>query len=110
MRVMKKVSIELTDQDILEHAQTAARLDEEIGSLKVELDGHKNRINPMIRSKISERWQALKIINTGLELKTVECDVEEDLKKKVIKYIYKGQVVEERPMTDDDLQVEGDLS
>ena len=47
-------------------------------------------------------------LNTGREMRLVECKVDVDLKKRVVRYVSlaTGEIIKERPVNDQDTQLE----
>lgn len=105
-KVKRALPFKLTDQEKARKAEAAAELNEQLEAAvkakKEEVAKHTEKISSLTK-RISGHLHA---ISTGEERREVQCLEVKNFEKDQVEYSFKGEVLETRPMTADDRQLD----
>lgn len=101
-REQRPLECKLSDAEFKDRSDKMAAAELLIEQLKEQRKG----VNGKIASAATERARLAHIIDTGIEVRAVECEWRDDLKQNLKRLIRldKGTEVDARPLTADDLQ------
>lgn len=107
--VRREVEFSLAEGEIVEKAMRVASLSKQVDALEAEFKeiakAHRGRVAELER----QVRQELAVIMARKESRTVECEIEKDFDKNVVRYLHNALVVEERVMEAHERQDEMDL-
>jgi hypothetical protein len=107
--IKKEFDVALTDAEYAAKGKQAAALKRVIDDTNqkwLEKDGE---FKAKVKAKSAERDELLDVINLGTEKRLLDVGLERDYEGKRVRYHHAGMVIEDRVMTDDELQTEMDL-
>jgi hypothetical protein len=100
----RSVKIKLTTETYGEYGKAIAEATHEMGVVELETAQAKEEIKKRTKEAHDKFSNLIAIIQAGEEEKVVTCDVEKDYGTETVRYFFKKELVEERPMTDEDRQ------
>lgn len=104
--VVMPVKLSLTEKERLELGEKAgtlsANLDAARSAFAEMRDGWKEQIDALV----DQLHEVLAALHSGKIERTVECQVVYDKSTRMIQHLYQGEIVSEKPATEDDLQME----
>jgi len=105
-KIKRALPFKLSDEEKARKGEAAARLNEKLAEAvdkkKTEVAKHTAGIKEL-QTKISNHLTA---ISAGVERREVTCIEHKNFEKNVVEFIYEGEVLETRPMTDADRQIQ----
>lgn len=105
-KISKDVTFKLDDKQIAEKARSAANLVKDIAKAELEREEMNNVFKARIKDAEARRDSLLEQIDKGEYTETVQCKMAKDFKNREIRFYYEGKVIERRPMTDQEAQME----
>ena len=105
-KIEKTLDFQLTEAEFADRGKTASKLSKEIQELKASFAASKNEWKGRIELKEGELRAVQHIIRSGVEPRSVHCEMQKDYDKGKIAYVFEGKVIEERPMEPHEAQVE----
>lgn len=108
-KVSKPIAFDLTEKEFSEKGQEAASLSKEVRSLVGEFEGIKEDWKAKIKDREAKRDELLTVIHAKKEVRTVDTVMVKDFASKIVQYWFEGEVVEERAMTENEVQMEMEL-
>lgn len=107
--ISKKLTFELTQEEIANKGRDAAKLSKELFELELDFDDVKKAWKARISAKSQELSKTLKVIDAGTEDREVVCTCRKDYDSLTVQYIYGGKLMEERAMSIEERQLELDF-
>jgi len=104
--VTERLTFKLTQEEYADKGKEAAEKAKELGEVEREFESIKKRFKGRIEEKQGELDDILKTIHRGEEERTVECVQVKDYKRHIVSYVFKGEVMKERPMEMHERQME----
>lgn len=95
----------LTREDIADRGISAADIADSIHIRQRAFDHLKSKFKGEIDGEKNELGQLLQVIKEGREYLNVECEEIRDFEAAVVQYVYHGEILEERKMTDEERQL-----
>ena len=108
MKISKCVTtlkFKLTDKEKLEKGNLLATLSRQIAVVDGVLKQAKSRHKADSAELKNQFEAAVSCLSTGTEHREVECEEVRDYEAKRVSYLYEGEVMEERPMRQDEMQL-----
>lgn len=102
--VSKEIEIKLTNIDKAHMADEAADAQVALTSTETEFKGIKNDYSQRIKKLKAKIETTLEAVNTGVISRNVQCVMKKIYSSNIVQYVYEGEVIEERAMTDQDRQ------
>jgi hypothetical protein len=109
-KMEKEFSFELTEKETAHKGLEAAALAKECAEIERDFDRVKKEFSARIKDRESRRDELLTVIDEQKELRTVEVLMTKDFNSKLVQFWFKNKVLEERAMTQQELQMELDLA
>lgn len=104
--IEKAFSFKLTRDDEAKYGRQMAEYDADIEKLEGELESTKKEFNGRIGAIEKERRKISEVIRAGEESRTVKATMEYDYDAGLVRYFYKGQELERRPMEPGERQMD----
>lgn len=108
-KVRRAYDFKLNREEKLEMGISAAAQSEEILKELLSFDSLKQNHKNKLSAAELKRDSLLKKIHTGIETRTVECDAIPNWEEKTIGYWYSGELMEQRVMDRNEIQMKIDL-
>lgn len=105
-QVDHEFEFDLDDSQVAARGKRAAQLAKELGELEREFSVEKKEWQAEIEDKQAEIDQELAAIRAGKHRKKISCTMERDFEKREVRYVVGGTVLERRPMTVNETQME----
>ncbi len=105
-KIKRNVMQKLTNREAIELAKRVGNLALELEEVRTGFDHIKKECKGKIEGLLSDIYKCHKALREGEVEKEVLCDVDYDATAGVVTYSRDGEVLEERPMTDDERQIE----
>jgi len=104
--IRRNVMINLAEEEKIQYGKVAGELNAKLDDTVVAFEHLRKDWKGKIEALQNELHIVLGALRTGQIEKEVECKIDYDKAMKTVRYLYKGEVVEERPLTDEDRQME----
>lgn len=102
----RNVILKLTDEEKVSFGKMAGDLNAKLNDIATAFDHIKKDWKGRLENVQNELHVVLIALKTGQREANVECSIAYDKLNQTIQYIYNGEIVEERPITDDERQIE----
>ena len=110
---MKKETVEiyvdLTESEVNKRSRELADVLTEAAEIKDELASHQKTEKARIEAKETKAKELIRVVKTGKEKRSFECDVEKNYEKKEWMYKSDGKIVKTEAFALDDFQMEYDI-
>lgn len=104
--VKRQVRVDLTQHEMAEYGKRLAEVDGQIQGLETAKEETVENYNARIRLAKSERGMFSQLVRQGWEIRPADVAEVKDFDAKVVRYFLGPKEVDQRPMTEDDRQVE----
>lgn len=105
-KVTKEFLFKLTDAEVNEKGKVAAKARAGAAKLELQFEEVKDGWKAKIKVQENLRDAALDVIHAGEEKRTVDCVMVKNFNEKKVEYWFEDKVLDTRPMTADELQVD----
>ncbi len=102
--VKRPVVFWFNDQEFAQRAKDIAKINAQIRELRAESEQHKAKIESQIAYNSSLVDSISREISHGKEIRIVDCQEAKDFGLRVVRYFYSGRLVDERKMTEEEVQ------
>jgi hypothetical protein len=104
--VAKEVTFNLTEAEFALKAKMIAAMSDDVASMEGQLKDITETLKSRIKIRKSELRHQNRVVLTGKEVRVVECQEIADYDRNLMRYWYQGSLVADRPMTDEERQLE----
>lgn len=102
----KELCFQLTEPEVVTIAKKASKTSQELEKDLLEFSNIRSEWKSRIEAKETALSEMLKTIGSGKELRIVECIERKNFSEFSVQYIFESRLIETRPMTADERQVE----
>jgi len=104
--VERELKFKLTESEFAEKGKQAAEASKKLAELEFEFEMVKRKWKGQIEGQTEIVHSILSVIHAGEEKRHVDCTERKDFEKFVVEYIYRGEIMENRPMQMHERQLE----
>ena len=108
-QVTRELSISLSESELLSIGHNSAELAGQIETLNLEKKTVSDRVNTELKELEPQLLAGLRKIRNGREMRVVECLEKIDFIDQKVNYIYNGEVLDSRDITEEDRQLQMDI-